>query len=116
MVFKVKRPDDVVLAAGMSAEITITYKSTQEARYEIPVSATFEIDGNSHVWIFSSEDAPLKARPVVVEQIKRDGYVVITQGVEAGEMIVTSGVHSIKEGMKVKPLPCPSKTNIGGLL
>jgi RND family efflux transporter MFP subunit len=122
MVFRVKKTGDtsVVLAAGMSAEVTITYhweqKTTKETEYEIPVSALFEINGNPHVWIFTSENTPLKARAVVVGEIKRDGYMIINKGIKEGEMIVTSGVHSIKEGMKVKPLPAPSKTNIGGLL
>jgi RND family efflux transporter MFP subunit len=116
MVFRVKKQDDVVLAAGMSAEVVITYNSEQKTVYEIPVSAVFEIDGKPHVWIFSSEDTPLKARSIVVDRVKRDGYIVISQGIKEGEMIVTSGVHSLKEGMKVKPLPLPSKTNIGGLL
>ena len=99
----------------MTAEVTIT-SSAQELVYEIPISAMFEIDGNPHVWIFTSEDTPLKAQPVVVGQIKLNGYIVITQGVKEGDMIVTSGIRSIKEGMKIKPLPTPSKTNTGGLL
>jgi RND family efflux transporter MFP subunit len=116
MVFIAKNPDDITLAAGMSAEVTINFRSAEEAIYEIPVSAMFEIDGKPHVWVFTSEDTPLKSKPVVVNKMKRDGYIIITQGIQEGDMIVTSGVHSIREGMKVKPLPSPSKTNIGGLL
>jgi hypothetical protein len=33
-----------------------------------------------------------------------------------GEIIITAGVHSLKDGEKVKILPPPSETNIGGLL
>ncbi|MDR1345645.1 MAG: efflux RND transporter periplasmic adaptor subunit [Bacteroidales bacterium] len=117
MVFIAKNPNDITLAAGMSAEVTINFRSaTKEVVYEIPVSATFEIDGQPHVWIFTSEEVPLQSQPVVVDKMKRDGYIIITQGIKEGDMIVTSGVHSIKEGMKIKPLPSPSKTNIGGLL
>jgi RND family efflux transporter MFP subunit len=115
MAFRVKKTDNVVLAAGMSAEVTVIF-SVQEQIYEIPISAMFEIDGNPYVWLFTSENTPLKAQAVVVGQMKRNGYIVITQGVKEGDMIVTSGVHAIKEGMKVKPLPAPSKTNTGGLL
>jgi RND family efflux transporter MFP subunit len=115
MVFRIKKTDTVVLAAGMSAEVTI-FSSEQKPIYEIPVSAMFEIDGKPHVWIFVSEDTPLKAQAIVVGQMKRNGYIVITQGVKEGDMIVSSGIHAIKEGMKVKPLPAPSKTNTGGLL
>ncbi|HCH42181.1 MAG TPA: efflux RND transporter periplasmic adaptor subunit, partial [Alistipes obesi] len=34
----------------------------------------------------------------------------------AGERIVTSGVHRLREGEKVAPLPGVTKTNVGGLL
>ena len=33
-----------------------------------------------------------------------------------GERIVTSGVHRLREGEKVAPLPGVTKTNVGGLL
>ena len=116
MVFRIKDPNDVALAAGMSAEVTITYNTEQKAVYYIPVSAMFEIDGKPYVWIFSCEDAPLKATPIVVSEIKRNGQIVVNQGIKDGDIIVISGVQSIKEGMKVKPLQPTSKTNIGGVL
>ena len=37
-------------------------------------------------------------------------------GLAAGERIVTSGVHRLREGEKVAPLPGVTKTNVGGLL
>jgi hypothetical protein len=40
----------------------------------------------------------------------------ISSGLKAGELIVTAGVHSLKEGQKVQPLAPVSKTNVGGLL
>ena len=40
----------------------------------------------------------------------------ISDGLEPGDIIVTSGVHKIAEGEKVKILPKASATNAGGLL
>lgn len=40
----------------------------------------------------------------------------IDQGLEEGEMVVTAGVHKLKEGMKAELLKPVSATNIGGLL
>lgn len=116
MVFRIKNPNDIALAAGMSAEVSITYNTEQKSVYEIPVSALFEIDGKPHVWIFTSEDIPLKARQIVVSEIKSNGNVVVEQGINDGDMIVSAGVQSITEGMKVKPLLPQSKTNVGGVL
>ena len=40
----------------------------------------------------------------------------MTSGVEAGEIVVSAGVHSLQDGMNVKVLKGVSKTNVGGLL
>lgn len=40
----------------------------------------------------------------------------IDKGLDEGEMVVTAGVHKLKEGMKVELLKPVPATNIGGLL
>lgn len=115
-VFRVKNPQEVTLAAGMSAEVIITYNQLQETCYEIPVSSLFERNGKHYVWLFISEDQPVKAKEVEVGEMKRDGYIVITKGLHEKDKIITAGVQSLKEGMKVKPLETPAASNVGGLL
>jgi RND family efflux transporter MFP subunit len=116
MVFKVKKNNDIALAAGMSVEVTITYKTEQQVVYQIPVSAVFEKDGYPHVWIFTSEEEYLQAKWININEIKQNGYVIVSEGVQEGDMIVTAGVNTLKDSTKVKPLSPTSKTNIGGLL
>ena len=46
-----------------------------------------------------------------------DGRSIITaDGLKPGELAVSSGVHHIKDGDAVKPLPAVTQTNVGGLL
>ncbi|MDR0368199.1 MAG: efflux RND transporter periplasmic adaptor subunit [Bacteroidales bacterium] len=116
MTFRIKNPKEVSVVSGMSAEVGIKYKTEQKPVYEIPVSAIFEMKNKPHVWIFTSEDVPLKAQEVVVSEIKRNGYIVVEQGIKDGDVIVVAGVQSIREGTKVKPLPPASPSNIGGML
>ncbi|MDR1675550.1 MAG: efflux RND transporter periplasmic adaptor subunit [Tannerella sp.] len=116
MRLRIRQSAGIMLAAGMSAEVTVTHKRKEKAVCEIPVSALFECDGSPHVWIFASEEAPLEARPVCVGEIRRDGYLTVTEGLREGERVVTAGVHALRDGMKVKPLPPASQTNVGGLL
>ncbi|MDR1103108.1 MAG: efflux RND transporter periplasmic adaptor subunit [Tannerella sp.] len=116
MRLRIRQSGGVTLAAGMSAEVTVTHRKRAEAMCEIPVSALFERADSPHVWIFTSEEAPLEARPVHVGEVRRDGYLVVTEGLREGERVVTAGVHAIRDGMKVKPLPPVSPTNVGGLL
>jgi RND family efflux transporter MFP subunit len=113
-VFRVTDTRRVALAAGMSAEVTIHFRQEQDEVYEIPVEALFERDGSPCVWLFVSDDQPLTVRPVRVGALRSDGYITVIDGLAAGELVVVAGVHSIKEGMKVRPLP-PSPTNTGGL-
>ncbi|MDR3194402.1 MAG: efflux RND transporter periplasmic adaptor subunit, partial [Tannerella sp.] len=116
MRFRIRQPGRIALAAGMSAEVILSYRVKEESVCEIPVSAMFERDDRPYVWVFTSENEPLEARPVKVSEVRRSGNLVITEGLKDGERIVTAGVHSIRDGMKVKSLPAASKTNIGGLL
>jgi RND family efflux transporter MFP subunit len=115
MRLRIRPPEGITLAAGMSAEVTVTHKKKEEAVCEIPVSALFERDGRAHVWIFTSEEAPLEARPVRAGEIRRTGYLAV-EGLREGERVVTAGVQAIRDGMRVKPLPPVAPTNVGGLL
>ncbi|MDR1878854.1 MAG: efflux RND transporter periplasmic adaptor subunit [Bacteroidales bacterium] len=116
MVFRITKTDSVNLAAGMSAEVTILFHTKEQSLYKIPLSSLFEKDGNTYVWVFLSDDKPLEMRQIEVAEIQKDGFLIVSQGLQSGERVVSAGVHSIKEGMKVKPLPTISNTNAGGLL
>jgi hypothetical protein len=48
--------------------------------------------------------------------MRRSGQAIVSEGLSEGEIVVSAGVHSLKEGEKVKVLPVASPTNIGGLL
>ena len=112
------RPTDArraALAAGMSAEVRIRFRPPPDSVCEIPIEALFERHGNTCVWIFVAPDRPLTARAVRTGEWRDDGYISIIDGLAPGELVVVAGVRSVKEGMKVRPLPPVSKTNIGGL-
>ncbi|MDR0667291.1 MAG: efflux RND transporter periplasmic adaptor subunit [Prevotellaceae bacterium] len=114
-VFRLTDARRAVLAAGMSAEVTIRFLPTPDSVCEIPIEALFERDGNTCVWIFVAPDRPLTARTVRTGEWRNDGYITVIDGLAPGELVVAAGVRSVKEGMKVRPLPPVSKTNIGGL-
>lgn len=61
-------------------------------------------------------DSTVVSREVRVERLQTGGEAVVGAGLAAGERIVTSGVHRLREGEKVAPLPGVTKTNVGGLL
>lgn len=100
---------------GMSAMVQVGQRISDNDMVRIPASALFEKDGRSQVWIYS-EDGSVRQREVQVRSLHVSGSAVIASGLEPGENVVSSGVHSLKDGQKVKLMGAPSSTNIGGLL
>lgn len=104
------------LNPGMSTMVTIQYKTEETETVSIPVTSVFESDNKPMVWVYDGTTETLKARRIVIEQILTDGTVVVSSGLAHGEIVVSGGAGSVKEGEKVKLLPAVSSTNIGGLL
>ena len=87
--------------------------STDDNTAQIPVSAITNVNNKSMVWVLSNQNIVNKV-PVKIKSVNHD--MANVTGLENGQQIVTSGIHSIKEGSKVRIMPKPSKTNIGGML
>lgn len=74
----------------------------------IPITAVAAAaDGASFVWVVG-ENNSVSARPVTLGDLS-GGHVIVTEGLETGEMIVSAGVSQIIDGMTIRPI-----TQIGG--
>ena len=116
MKLRLKAVDDVDIAAGMSVNVTIEYVPLVSQLVAIPLSAVFDKNGSSVVWVYNPTSATVSLREVDVKQLLKSGDAIIQAGLQAGEIVVSAGVHSLEEGMKVEVLKGVSKTNVGGLL
>ena len=58
----------------------------------------------------------VKLRPVKPREILNNGTVIVSEGLKAGDLVVTAGVHVLHDGERVEPLPEVSPTNVGGML
>lgn len=94
---------------GMTAIVTVNYKNDSAVLMQIPVTA---LVGNS-VWILKGEK--VTKRNVHIAVVKSNGSVWV-EGLKEGEIVVSGGGNSLKEGQRVRPLHKKSKTNQGGLL
>ena len=101
---------------GMTVMVTIRYKSDETALLYIPFSAIFEHNGVSSVWVYDGSTETVEARAIAPIEILHNGNVVVSKGLNEGDIVVTAGVHVLFQGEKVKLLPAMSPTNIGGLL
>ena len=103
-------------APGMTAIVTIRYKSQESEMTRIPLSALFGQEETSSVWVYDPHSGTVSKRDVTPLKLMLDGTVVLSGGLKAGEKVVTAGIHSLSDGQPVRLLEKPSVTNIGGML
>lgn len=103
------------LSPGMNVLVSIKFKKETSQSLKIPMSAIFEKNGKSYIWIVE-EETTVKSRKIQTNHFIDKGYVGITKGLKIGEKVVISGIHLLKENEKVKCLPPESKTNVGNIL
>jgi RND family efflux transporter MFP subunit len=96
------QPEANKVLAGMSgvAFITADSRPDQNTGYVVPVSALFgePKDNVSKVWVVT--DNRVSSRVVKVSGVSPGGAN-ITEGLQAGEIVATAGVHTLAEGQEV---------------
>ncbi|MCC8197964.1 MAG: efflux RND transporter periplasmic adaptor subunit [Tannerellaceae bacterium] len=101
---------------GMATMVTIRYRPEGPELVSVPLSSVFEAEPGIMVWVYHPSTEMVTARLVQVSEILTNGRAVISSGLSKDEMVVSAGVHSLKEGERVKLLPQVSSTNVGGML
>jgi len=101
---------------GMTTMVTALYKNEGAEPVYIPFSALFEAGDISSVWVYNKVNQTVEARAIKLATILNGGKGVVSEGLKEGEIVITAGVHALRQGEKVKLLPPVSSTNIGGLL
>ena len=70
---------------------------------EVPASALTETDGHPAVWVVNPKSETVSLRDV--EVLRYDpAAIVISQGLETGDVVVTAGVQTLRPGQKVRVL------------
>ncbi len=92
---------DTNMALGMTARVRLSDAGEQEG-YLIPLTALFQQGEHAAVWIVA-QDGRVSLRPVTVTTYLDEGAL-IGSGINAGERIVSAGVHKLSEGEKVRPV------------
>jgi RND family efflux transporter MFP subunit len=113
---RIRDAEQPLPSPGMSVMASIVFKPENTAAVGIPLSAVFETDGASTVWVYDGNTRTVASRRVTLSSVPADGTAVVSEGLQAGEVVVTAGVHSLREGETVRLLPAASPTNAGGLL
>ncbi|MDP4299245.1 efflux RND transporter periplasmic adaptor subunit [Leptothrix discophora] len=84
---------------GQTATVSLARPVRQDVR-RLPLSAVAESGGRSVVWVLDA--AAMSVQPVPVVTGAPDGnQVVVTEGLQPGQEIVTAGLHVLTPGQKV---------------
>lgn len=101
-------PEGIVVLPGMSVDVAIDLTQIMRKAStwpQVPVEGVFNKDGEdgAYVWRFDPQANVVNAVAVTLGQVVGDG-VEITAGLDAGDRIVSAGVHHLKEGQAVREL------------
>ena len=104
-------------SAGMNAMVAITCLNEEESMLSVPGSAVVKSEGRTIVFVYNPADGKAHSVDVSLVSLHSDGTALLTSGqLKPGDVIVSSGMHTIVDGQKVSPLPAPTSTNVGDLL
>lgn len=102
---------------GMNTMVTISCREGDAQPVSVPGGALLRKEGRTYVFVYDASSQEVHSREVTVSRLFSDGRVLVTsEGLKAGDEVVSSGVHHISDGEKVRPLASASETNVGGLL
>ena len=85
----------------LGSTITTLIPAKPARGFRLPATAILTADGKSSIWLIDSASKSVTRREVQFVA-SDDGSVEVTSGIEAGARVVTSGVHHLKEGQKVR--------------
>jgi len=85
---------------GMTSSVIVTGAETapQQAAASIPLSAIYQTGDAPGVWIVNN--AVVHLQPIKIGAFGED-QVQVLKGIKDGDVIVTAGVHKLREGLKV---------------
>jgi RND family efflux transporter MFP subunit len=89
---------DGLLKTGMKAVLSLPRREAHEV-FLVPKESVFEVNGQSYVYTVGAG----KARPkAVTKGLEQDGQVVISSGLEIGEVVIVAGREHIRPESRVR--------------
>ncbi len=99
-----EKPSDQI-KLGMSATVRVSNTSSSTTT-TLPLTAIYGNGNGQRVWLVDSnkrvKSAPIQAQ---IDMQNQHGEQVQVSGLKAGDIVVTAGVHLLREGQAVKLLP-----------
>ena len=98
------QPEGARVLPGMAVTVTVDFSAgAAEKRFLVPEPAVLAEENGAH-WLWRFEDGQVSRVPVAVAGWKGDRLEVSGEGLRDGDLIVTAGVHFLRDGQKVRLL------------
>ena len=103
------QPDDIKILPGMAGKATGEPTDADASKIprgkQVPLTAIFSPDDieKTYVWIIDNQSKTVSKREVTMGKLTDTG-IMVTNGLDNGELIAIAGVHYLREGMKVRIL------------
>ncbi|WP_286271250.1 efflux RND transporter periplasmic adaptor subunit [Thalassotalea hakodatensis] len=94
------------LRAGMTAEVSFTYKNSEQSGYSgpairIPATAIgADLEQKSYVFVYNTTSKTLNKRYVHAENVINN-EIILSEGLKDGEIIATAGIAFLRDGQQV---------------
>jgi membrane fusion protein, multidrug efflux system len=92
--------NDLPSGFRLGTTVTAQLASDQRPILRVPESAVLSKNGENFVWVVDLPESTVSLRQVDVSG--DDGGIQLTAGLQAGTRIVTAGIHSLKQGQRVR--------------
>jgi RND family efflux transporter MFP subunit len=90
-------------AMRLGATVTGSIQLSAPPGVQVPASVLTESDGHPAVWVVDPQSQTVSLRSVEIQR-HDPTTVVISQGLEVGEVVVTAGAQTLRPGQKVRLL------------
>jgi RND family efflux transporter MFP subunit len=91
-------PPQMLLGASVNGQVTIEHSGAVAV---LPVSALMQKDAKPAVYVVDKASSTVQLKPVTVADFETD-KVVVTGGLDKGDVVVTAGVQKLTPGQKVR--------------
>ncbi len=88
-------------AMRLGATVTGQTRMVAPGGIELPATALTMVDNKPAVWVVDRATQLVSLRPVELQR-QDSSSIVVTRGLEGGELVVTAGVHALRPGQKVR--------------
>ena len=94
-------------AIRLGTTVTGTTRMLTPGGIELPATSLTMTEGKPAVWVVDPKTQEVSLRPV--ELARQDSAtIIVSKGLEGGEVVVTAGVHALRPGQKVRLMePAP---------